>query len=348
MAKKKTVSRRKKPIGQRPAGPITEDELRGLNQSAWRARTVTIGVSVGIFERLAKSPATVQQVSRDLHCQKRAVELLLNALVGMGLLRRRGSVYANTSLAGRLLVPKGAESVAAMFLHHDQMWDSWGLLADAVRVGRPPRPPTAQAADERAAQIYINAMHTMGVRFATHLAKAFPTTGPVRMLDVGGGSGIWSVHFARANKQLSALVFDLPDTVKFARKLLKDMPERKRVKFFAGDFNADKLPDGQNIVLLSQVIHSLDEEQIAKLFKKIHQAMADGGTLLVRDMLTNADRTSPPGASLFALNMLLHTDGGRTYSVEEVKDWLKEAGFKKVSHHKVVPGSNTSVLKATK
>jgi ubiquinone/menaquinone biosynthesis C-methylase UbiE len=305
-------------------------------------------VSLGVFDRLEKSPATVQQVARDLHCQGRATELLLDALVGMGLLRGRGSIYANTPLAARLLAGSAADGIAANFLHHDLTWADWGTLSEAVKLGRPVLPATAAAADERAAEIFISAMHATGLRFATALAKAFPTQGPVRMLDVGGGSGIWSVAFARANKNLSAVVFDLPATVKVAKKLIRDVPERRRVRFIIGDYNTDKLPPRQDLALVSQVLHSMDETHALKLLAKVHKALSAGGAILIRDMLTNPAHTAPAGAALFSLNMLLHSDGGRAYSGEEVRGWLAEAGFKKITHHGVVAGSNTSVLRGEK
>jgi ubiquinone/menaquinone biosynthesis C-methylase UbiE len=345
----KQTARRRKPAASAPAAkPLDESSLESLTWEAWRARAVMVAVSLGVFDRLAKSPATVQQVARDLRCQGRATGLLLDALVGMGLLRQRGSIYANGPLATRLLATDAEDGIAANFLHHDRMWADWGTLADAIKVGRPVLPPAAAAADERAARIFITAMHATGVRFGARLAKAFPTRGPVRMLDVAGGSGIWSVHFARANRQLTSVVYDLPATVKLAKKLIKDAPERKRVRFIIGDYNTDKLPPRQDLALVSQVLHSMDEPHAVRLLAKVHKTLVDGGVLLVRDMLTNPAHTAPAGAALFSLNMLLHSDGGRAYSVEEVKSWLAEVGFKKITHHRVVPGSNTSVLRGEK
>jgi hypothetical protein len=132
------------------------------------------------------------------------------------------------------------------------------------------------------------------------------------------------------NDKLRAVLFDLPDVVEMARKHFEAEGLSDRVQVVGGNFYEDELPKGCDLALLSSIIHQNSVEQNVELYRKIHRALTVGGAVLIRDHVMDEERIHPPGATLFALNMLVATDGGDTYTYAEVEQQLLEAGFRDV------------------
>lgn len=132
------------------------------------------------------------------------------------------------------------------------------------------------------------------------------------------------------NPQLQSVIYDLAGVIAIAEEKIREVQLQNRVSFVAGDYNKDKLPKGCDLALLSAVIHQNSPKQNLSLFQKIYDSLEIGGRLLIRDHVMDTNRTSPPMGALFALNMLVSTSGGDTYTFAEIKDGLKTAGFEKV------------------
>jgi SAM-dependent methyltransferase len=126
---------------------------------------------------------------------------------------------------------------------------------------------------------------------------------------------------------MHATLFDLPPVVEIARRRLARTDVLDRITFVAGDFYRDELPGGHDLALLSAIIHQNSAEQNVELYRKIRRALKPGGRLVVRDHVMSPDHTRPLRGALFAVNMLVGTAGGGTYSFEEIRDGLAAAGF---------------------
>jgi predicted O-methyltransferase YrrM len=148
-----------------------------------------------------------------------------------------------------------------------------------------------------------------------------------QLLDIGGGSGAYTIAFLQKNPRLRAVLFDLPGAIPIAENTVAQAGLRGRVAFVRGNFYTDELPPGCDVALLSAIIHQNSPQQNRDLFAKIHRALEPGGVLLIRDHIMNEGRTEPPDGALFALNMLVNTPGGDTYTFAEVEDALQGAGF---------------------
>jgi len=135
----------------------------------------------------------------------------------------------------------------------------------------------------------------------------------------------------RKNPQLKAVIFDLKGVIPITKEKVGENNFLDRVNFVAGDFYLDDLPSGCDIALLSAIIHQNSPQQNVELYRKIYHALNSGGTLIIRDHIMDESRTDPPAGALFALNMLVNTQAGDTYTFEEVKDTLKSAGFVEVN-----------------
>jgi cyclopropane fatty-acyl-phospholipid synthase-like methyltransferase len=147
------------------------------------------------------------------------------------------------------------------------------------------------------------------------------------MLDVGGGSGAYSIAFARAEPALRAEIFDLATVVPIAQGHVQEAGLSGRITTRVGDLRVDALGADYDLILLSAICHMLGPSSIVSLLGRCFSALSSGGRLVIQDFVLEADRTSPRSAALFALNMLVGTPDGRTYSHEEYASWLEQAGF---------------------
>ncbi|MBE0616847.1 MAG: methyltransferase domain-containing protein, partial [Proteobacteria bacterium] len=174
---------------------------------------------------------------------------------------------------------------------------------------------------------FILGMENLTRDLAPLLAEQLPLEGKTRALDLGGGPGNYALAFVQRCPALEAVHFDLAPTSRIAREFLQGKPGAERVAFLEGDFLSASLGEGYDFVWASQVIHMLGEGQVQELLRRISAALVPGGLLAIHDHFLEPDRTRPPSAALFAVHMLVATEGGRTYSFEEVGEWLREVGI---------------------
>lgn len=174
---------------------------------------------------------------------------------------------------------------------------------------------------------FIAAMHGRAVHAAPELVSKLDLSGVSRVLDIGGGSGAFSMAFARAGESIRATVFDLPNVVSLTKKYIEKEGLSHRIDTVAGDYNKDELPQGYDLIFLSAIIHSNSPKQNQALFSKISNSLNIGGKIVVSDFIMDEDRTSPVFSAIFALNMLVNTPSGDTFTESEVKSWMKAAGI---------------------
>ncbi len=307
------------------------DDLEELSR-AWQAsRVLLTGVELDLFSRTVR-PVTPAEAAADLGTAPRHTARLMAALAALGLLERRGERFINTPVADTHLVP-GRPGYLGGLRHRAHMFLAWSRLTDVVRAGRPARllddPPPLQdwTVD------FIAAMQQFGGRRAPAVCDLLPLEGVRRILDVGGGSGAFTAELARRCPEAEIVFFDRPEVIPLARHYLQEAGVAERVRFAAGDFLADDLGREFDLALLSHVLHSNGPAQMRDLLRRTAAALRPGGVAAIHEFLVDDGRCSPPGAALFALNMLVHTEQGDTFTEAELRGWLAEAGFAEIVRH---------------
>lgn len=174
-------------------------------------------------------------------------------------------------------------------------------------------------------------MHQRASAQARRIVRMINLSGVKRTLDIGAGSGAFSMEFVRAKSDIRATVFDLPEVIPLTRKYVAKAGLSRRFMFIAGDFGRDDFGWGYDLILLSAIIHMNSLPDNLKLFRKCVRALAPGGKLVISDYIMSNDRTKPAYGALFALNMLVNTKGGDTYTEQEIRASMKEAGLTKLS-----------------
>jgi|WetSurMetagenome_2_1015567.scaffolds.fasta_scaffold00091_38 predicted O-methyltransferase YrrM len=295
--------------------------LRALWGGFQQSRVVLTANNLRVFDHLEK-PKTAAETAGLIKADIRAVEILLDAVAGLGLLKKRGNKYRNAPIANRLLVKGMPDYQGDILRHAGNLWDNWSDLDKIVRTGRPSRRSFETDA-------FIRGMHNIAARKAKEVIKAIDLKGVKKALDLGGGPGTYSIEMAKKVKSVTLL--DLPQTVAIAKDII-GRTGLKNISFTEGDFLRNNIGEGYDLIFISQILHSFSESGNLKIIRKAHAALNPGGLIVIQEHLLEPDRTKPLSGSLFSVNMLVNTSGGRSYSPQEIKGWLSSAGFKKVKH----------------
>lgn len=230
-----------------------------------------------------------------------------------------------------------------IILHHHHILDGWAQLAEAVTSGK--RVERRSYGEDVERESFLMGMLNLAMGLAPQVAECFPLQGRTRLLDLGGGPGTYAIHFCLANPELSAVILDRPTTEPFARKTVAGYGLSERIDFIGGDFNSVPIAGGPyDVAWLSHILHSNSRSECERCIEKTVVAMEPGGVIMIHDFFLDDTKDGPEFPALFALNMLVGTDGGRAYSREEIVDMLEKSGVGQVVHHQFRAPNDSSII----
>jgi len=308
----------------------TLERLLALGSGYWEVRVFLTAVELNLFPYLAVHSATSTDVATQFNTNPRATAMLLDALAAMDLLIKEGETYRVEPSAVPFLSDQTEESLLPMAQHHANLWYKWSQLTEVVRTGQQAQLQMDGEAARANTHSFIWAMHVLGRKMASEIAEMVDLEDRRRLLDVGGASGTYTLTFLARQPLMTATLFDRAEVIPMAQEALSKAGMLDRVTLQAGDFYQDALPGGHDLALLSAIIHQNSREQNVALYRKIHAAMVPGGRILIRDHILEPSRTEPPAGAIFAINMLVNTEGGNCYTLAEVTEDLTQAGFRDV------------------
>ncbi|MDE3164766.1 MAG: acetylserotonin O-methyltransferase [Acidobacteriota bacterium] len=310
------------------SGALPED-LHERIRAYQESRAILTALELNVFTALgagASAAAAAEKIGAD----PRATEMLLNALTGMELLVKRDGVFRNTPVAARYFVAGAPDNARPGLLHIAHLWTRWSHLTESVRSGAAIGLPGMEERGPEWTDAFIAAMHRNAAERVPHVLRAVGAGNVRRMLDVGGGSGAYSIGFAQANPALMADILDLPGVEPIAQCHIDRAGLRDRVVVRACDFLNCGLGGGYDLVLASAICHMLSPAENRDLLRRCGEALVPGGRIVIQDFILEADKTSPRWGALFALNMLVGTRAGGNYSEEEYREWLAGTGFAEI------------------
>ena len=299
--------------------------IRGFMSS----RILLTAVELDLFTQIDRGVDTAKALAKNNDLDLRALTRLLDAVVSFNFLQKENQRYT-LSPDAEWLSGDHPDTPLPMALHMNDLWNAWTHLTETIRKGHNPELVPVAQKEEQSLNAFIGAMHVVGKDLAREIADDLDLSSYQRLLDIGGASGTYTLAFLNKNPDMTAVIFDLAPVLPIAEKRLSASAMANRVKLVGGDFYKDQLPAGFDLVLLSAIIHQNSPDQNMVLFQKIYNAMLPGGTLIIRDHIMDDHRTSPPAGTVFAINMLVATEGGDTYTFEEVEQWLATAGFSEI------------------
>ena len=265
----------------------------------------------------------------------RGVRLLLDACVAEGLLEKNDGVYSNTAAGRMALVPGGPADLTKAIRYNRDVYPAWGRLADFARTGKPVERPEIHLGEDPvrtkafAASMFGRAMGIGRSVVPMVALKASVEGGEIRLLDLAGGPAAYAILLCQENPSLKCVTVDLKAISAEAAGYVERFGLRDRIECRAGDYHTDTYEKGAyDAVTIFGALHQESPAQIVDILKRAHDALKPGGRLFVLDMMTDATRTAPKFSALFAVNMALTTENGWVFSDEELKGWMREAGFR--------------------
>ena len=292
------------------------------------SRIIHSAVELGIFESLTEKPLNSNGVADCCHSDLSNTETLLNALVSMSLLNKSKSLFSNSDTVNKYLIRSSNLYMGDIISFTGRTWDSWGNLTDTITTGRPQEPPYTKKQYGEEWESFIRGMHNFAISRgdANITADVVELSGKSILLDVACGSGTYSYELCMRYPNLNAILFDLPETTKVAKKISSEYKLDGRLEFIEGNYKKDDFPTDVDCALLFNIIHqesSLDNET---LIIKIYNSLSKNGILVIKDHILNDEKTLPVDGSIFSLQMKL-TTGGRCYNEIEIYEWMSNAGF---------------------
>jgi SAM-dependent methyltransferase len=290
------------------------------------ARAVTVAQTTGIFGRLAREPAGVAQLTRELELAEPGTRMLLEVLVDLGHVAREGDGYALSKSARPWLDPESDTYCGTFIEHTDEYWEWWGDLDRIVRTGDSFE-LHSRGADDPRWRTYITGQYELARLSAPEVARAIKLrAGAASMLDVAGGHGWFSAELCRRNEGLRAVVVDLPGSAAVGREIIAAAGMSDRVRHVEGDMFEADLGSGHDLVLCFNIIHHLEPDSIVKLFRRAGDALAPGGTIAVLDLFVEPGGRFRGQGAILGLFFYL-SSAAATYSPQQLSEYLREAGF---------------------
>ncbi|WP_130447956.1 methyltransferase [Kribbella rubisoli] len=311
---------------------MTPNRIFEIAQGFMASKHLFAACELGVFEALGEGPVDLAGLAARTGLTRRTARISADAMVAIGLLERQGDRYANSSVAATFLSGATAADFRPLLRFWDRLsYPAWEDLAGALGRGRP------------AHEIYeidddLVPIMSAGIAAATAAAcHALPEAAALpagsRLLDIGGGTGSWSIALAAADPALTATVLELPFVAPVAREQLRATAYSERLDVHVGDIlAADDLPRGYDAFLLANLVHCFAPETNQSILHRIRAAAEPGARLLLADFWTDPTHTQPLPAALMAGEFAIHVNDGDVYSVEEGTAWLQDTGWRCLDH----------------
>jgi hypothetical protein len=285
-----------------------------------------------VFDVLDSGPKTADEVEDATGASARGLSAVMNALVGLDFLTKdpQGR-YALTPESTAFLVSTKPGFQGGLILHcSEQLIPKWLRLNEIVATGRPVEAVNQEQQGGDFFHRFVEDIFPMNYPSAQKLAAELDLNGsgqPLSVLDLAAGSGVWGISLAQRWEHIHVTAIDWPEVIPVTRKIVARFGLMKRFRFVAGDLLAGDFGRNHAVATLGHILHSEGEERSRALLRKTFEALASAGTVAIAEFLVNDERTEPLVGLLFAVNMLVNTDYGNTYSFGEISAWLGEAGF---------------------
>jgi len=330
---------------------VTPERLMELSFAYGPPLIISAAAGNKVFDALENGAKTAEEVAKKTGASSRALRILMNALIGLDLLKkdRRGR-YSLTPESAAFLISRKPGTHAGFFgTIAPQLISRWLGLGDIVHEGRP--------------AVAVN-QETEGTEFFSHLVEniipmSYPaaqklgdhlkiakTKDEIRVLDLAAGSGIWGIAFAQKSPRVTVRAVDWAGMIPTTKQITEKYGVGDRFNFVEGDLLEADFGNDYDIAILGHILHSEGEDRSRNLLKKTFRALKSGGVIAIAEWLVNDQRTEPLHGLMFAVQMLVNTEKGDTFSFNEIKNWLENAGFKKV-RELPAPGPSPLIL-ATK
>ena len=316
--------------------------LQKMAQAYWESAALMAAVELEVFTAIAHGQDTIPAVARTVGISERNAERLLTVLVAMTLLTRdehNGEArFANAADVERFLVKDGERYAGPWILFTKPRWAAFGELSRRLRNPEENRLGAYVNFTVEDARRYHAATYSIGMGAARLFSRSVDLKGRKLLLDLGGGSGAYSIVATQAFPGLKAIVLDLPPVTVVADEYIAANNAADRVATMPGDFTRTEFPGGVDVVVMASNLPQYEPDLIRLVVGKAFAALVPGGEMHLIGETLHDDRRGPLSAALWGLNEAIQHSTGRAHTEAEVKEYLQGAGFADVAVHPFVPG----------
>jgi O-methyltransferase/methyltransferase family protein len=326
-----------------PQPRLDTTRLQKIAQAYWESAALMAAVELDVFTAIGRGHDTVVAVARMAGISPRNAERLLTALTAMTLLDRDGGRFVNVPDVQRFLVKDSDRYAGPWILFTKPRWTVYGELSQRLRNPVENRLGAYESFTVEDARRYHAATYSIGMGAARLFSRSVDLNGRKLLLDLGGGSGAYSIVATKSFPGLKAIVLDLPPVVVVTEEYIATNDAAEHVSTLAGDFTRTPFPHGVDVVLMASNLPQYEPELIRLVVGKAFEALVPGGEMHLIGETLHDDRKGPLSAALWGLNEAVYGSTGVAHTESEVKSYLQDAGFAGVAVHPFVPGVLTRV-----
>jgi precorrin-6B methylase 2 len=318
---------------------VNPERIMDVGMGFLSSKILLTAVNMDLFTFLASGPKSVLEIKGKLRLHDRSLFDFLDTLVALGFLKREGlketSMYSNTEDTDFFLDRNKPSYVGGiMIMANHRLYKFWDRLQEALETGKPQNELKHSEktlfhelyADNERLREFINAMAGAQMGNFITFAHKFNFSPYSTLCDMGGAGGFLAAHVAINNPHMKVASFDLPQVEPIARENMSKMNLTDRVKLITGDFFNDPFPKA-DIITMGNILHDWSLEDKKLLIRKAYDALPEGGAFVAIENVIDSDRRENAFGLIMSLNMLIETDSGFDYTVDEFEEWVKEAGF---------------------
>ncbi len=316
-------------------GDVKPGPIRAVAAVALGSKALLTAVELGVFTTLASGPLTGEALMATLGLQPRGTIDFLDALVSLGMLKRSGEEYANTPATDVFLDRSKPSYIGGMLeMANARLYPFWGSLTEALRTGHPQN--EAKVGENFFAALYqdpdrlkqfLHAMTGISMGAALAIAERFPWAQHHTVIDIGAAEGCVPVQVALRHPHLTGGGFDLAPVAPVFEEYVASVGLADRLRFHPGDFFVDPLPPA-DVLVMGHILHDWSPDEKLMLLRKAHQALPEGGALIVYESLIDDDRRTNTFGMLMSVNMLIETQEGFDYTGADCRSWMADVGFR--------------------
>lgn len=309
--------------------PVTPERIMQMAWGYVPPLVLEAAIHHKVFDVLDGGPKTIPEIQQATGASKRGLSAIVNLLVALKFLDKdEQGRFSLTPESSTFLVSTKLGFHGGILRHTSkQLVPKFLALSEVVATGKPAGAVNQESTGGEFFHEFVNDIFPLSYLPALGLAKHMNYTAPVRVLDLAAGSGVWGIAQAQASPEVTVTAVDWPEVLPVTRQTVARFGLSDRFSFIEGDLQQADFGNGYGLATLGHILHSEGPERSRALLAKTYRALASGGTIAIAEFLVNADRSGPPMGLIFAVNMLVNTDAGDTFSFEEIAGWLSEAGF---------------------